>query len=102
MFRRRPKDSQPEELKIRIPYEDSDHSTFNCVGVHRGKQFMAFVTGASPWNAETQSTLFSPSEPGWQDRKRWYGVIHLFDMEGNHTQTVTFLGGTEAEGRAES
>jgi hypothetical protein len=102
VFRRRRKDEAPDELLVRIPYEDSDHSVFNCVGVHKGKQFMAFVTGASPWNPDIGSTLFAPSEPGWEERKRWYGVIHVFEMHGEHAQTVTFLGGTEAEGRAES
>ena len=80
MFRRRRREA-PQDLKIRIPYEDSDDSVFNCVGVHRGRQFMAFVTGASPWDPETQTTCFSPSEPGWEERKRWYGVIHLFDPD---------------------
>jgi hypothetical protein len=49
---------QAGEIKILVPYEDSDSSRFNCVGVHRGKQFMAFVTGADPWDPETGSTSF--------------------------------------------
>ena len=87
---------------IKIPYEDSDSSWFNCVGVHRGKQFMAFVTGASPWDPESATTYFSPNEPGWEERKRWYGVIHLFEMNGDHFSTMAWLGGTTAQGRAES
>jgi formate hydrogenlyase regulatory protein HycA len=88
---------------VRVPYEDSDDSNFNCVGVHKQRQFLACVTGADPWDEDLDMPAFpNPADPGWTLKKRWYGVVHLFDFDGNHTQTVAFLGGTTADGKAEA
>lgn len=88
---------------ILIPFEDSDHSSFNCVGIHKQRQFMAFVTGADPWDDLLDMPAFpNPSDPNWMKAKRWYGVIHLFDFDGNHTQTVALLGGTTADGKEQA
>jgi hypothetical protein len=89
-----------ENPLIRIPWEDNDFSPFNCVGIHKQRQFLACVTGADPWDDILEMPAFpNPSDPDWMKRKRWYGVIHLFDFDGNHTQTVALLGGTTADGK---
>ncbi len=77
---------------------------FNCVGkTSNNEQFLTFVTGAYPINPETGEPTFpDPSDPEWQVKKRWYGVVHVFDMEGNHLKYLAMSGGTQADGKNES
>lgn len=94
--------------KIRIPYEDDDDSRFNTVGRAKAgpggevRQFMAFITGAYPGKPESGRNFPDPKDPDWARKKRWYGVVHIFDAGGKHLQTIAQLGGTQADGKRES
>jgi hypothetical protein len=58
-----------------------------------GKQFLAQIV-ASIAPEET------PAQP-WQQRKRWYAVLHTFDSQGAHLQTKHWYAGTTADGENE-
>lgn len=93
--------------KITIRYEDDDDGRFNCVGrctagPPRAAQFMAFVTGAYPRDRRTGLAFPRPDDPDWAQKKRWYGVVHIFDIHGEHLDTRAHLGGTTADGQAEA
>ncbi len=81
--------------KVRIPYEDFDGGRFQCVGrLADGRQFMAFLTGAFP-----KGNKYPDPTSDWESIKRWVGVLHTFDAQGNHLATEVRMGGFESEGR---
>lgn len=85
--------------RIIIPYEDKDNSPFNCVGVHNNRQFLAFISGAAPIDPQTgHPEWLNESDPEWKKKKRWYGILFWFDMEGEIQEIQTVLGGTEEDG----
>jgi hypothetical protein len=92
-------------IAIRIPYEDFEYARFSLIGrTARGQQFMGFVTGAMPsdWWSGKHHPLYI--EANWARFKRWYAVMHLFDLEGNHLTTDARSGGnsisTEVQGES--
>jgi formate hydrogenlyase regulatory protein HycA len=60
------------------------HSIGKCAD---GRQFMAFIVAG-----------IVPGAGPWQERKRWYAVLHTFDAKGNHLATDAHFAGTTAEG----
>jgi hypothetical protein len=84
----------PPPTTIRIRHEEA-YSRFSLIGrTTNCQQFMGFVTGAMPidWSIDKYSPEFL--QANWMRFKRWYAVMHLFDLEGNHQKTEVRSGGT--------
>lgn len=76
----------PSKLKIkRIP----DYYT-KAIGKYDQGQFMALIT----------ATLPIPIPKNWEEKKRWYAVLHTFSAEGSHLKTETMFAGTESDGES--
>jgi hypothetical protein len=85
--------------RLFIPWEEDEEDRFHLVGRYGdANQFMAFVTGAYP--ADWWSGKYPPEylRTCWPKHKRWYAVLHRFDLDGNHLGTEAKSGGTSAEG----
>ncbi len=94
-------DAEPAELpeptpvvvprKIKVRREEGYHTDTigRCAG---NRQFMAFVVASLP----------SPVPEDWKPHKRWYAVLHLFDIKGQHRRTEAWFAGTTADGERES
>jgi hypothetical protein len=81
--------------KLRIPAE----GPVDYVGrLEDGTQYMAFVTGAYPNDYVPNHTEYE----AWRKVKRWIGVIHLFDADGNYLHSHTALGGFDIKGKNEA
>jgi formate hydrogenlyase regulatory protein HycA len=66
---------------------EPDYRT-RCIGkCDDGRQFMSFIVAG-----------FSHGKEPWQQRKRWYAVVHTFDGRGNHLGTDARFAGTTADG----
>jgi hypothetical protein len=87
----------PTHPLITILYERDVDGRFHLVGRCKGgRQFMAFVTGAYPSDLETGAQEFPGPDEGNRNQG-WYGVMHLFDLDGNHLETQARFGGTSAD-----
>lgn len=88
--------AQPEIIRILTEPDPDDR--FYCVGVDKsGNQFMGFVTGAFP-----KANPYPSANDDWEHLKRWYAVMHLFDIEGNHIRSDIRFTGTTAAGQDEA
>lgn len=63
----------------------------HAIGRAAGGQFMAFVVATLPPG---------PPGPDWRSQKRWYAVLHRFDLAGRHLETVARFAGTTSDGEA--
>jgi len=73
--------------KIPISRLEDYHTRF--VGIcEDGRQFMSFVVASLP--------EVIPRDVG--PHKRWYAVLHLFDVDGNHLSTDARFAGLTADG----
>jgi len=74
--------------KIKIVREEGYHTHY--IGKYRTRrQFMAFVVASLPDGKLPED---------WPEQKRWYSIVHLFDKDGNHTETKHKYIGTTADG----
>lgn len=73
--------------KILILREEKYH-THNIGRYGNKNQFMGFVV----------ATLPLPMPENWQEHKKWYAVLYLFDEDGNHIDTEYEFFGTTADG----
>lgn len=74
-------------LPATIPIaREAEYRTHNIGKCDDGRQFMAFVVAEFA------------GEGTWQQRKRWYAVLHTFDAKGNHLNTEARFAGTTADG----
>ena len=46
------------------------------------------------------ATLPIPIPKNWEEKKRWYAVLHTFSAEGSHLKTETMFAGTESDGES--
>jgi hypothetical protein len=92
-----------EPDRLLISYEDFEFGRFNLIGRYGGdKQFMAFVTGAFPsdWWSGNRPPEYLRTR--WAEHKRWYAVVHRFDLIGAHLGTDVFSGGTTESGEEQA
>ena len=74
----------------RIPFARIEKYYTRNIGTFAGgKQFMAFVVA--------EIDMANPDRP-WEERKRWYAVLHKFDENGAHIGTDHWFAGTTADG----
>lgn len=73
-----------------VPITCEDPHTAD-IGTYGDGQFMGFVVASMP----------EPPPDDWREHKRWYAVLHTFDAEGAHRDTVAWFAGTSADGERE-
>lgn len=79
---------RPERLLIQ--HESDPDGRFHHVGrAADGRQFLAFVTGAFPYDATIRGQRFD-------GEKNWLAVVHTFGPDGEHLATHTRFGGSDA------
>lgn len=76
----------PPEL-IPIAYEP--HGRTEAIGRYADGQFLASVTYAFPEGFRL--------DEGWEEQKRLYSVVHLFDAEGRYRDSQIWCAGSWAE-----
>ena len=75
----------PNKIKIN---REEDYYTHYIGKTSDGKQFVCMI-GA---------TLPTPIPEDWENHKRWYAILHLFDDEGNYLTTQTVFTGLTSDG----
>ncbi|WP_181807317.1 hypothetical protein [Streptomyces shenzhenensis] len=72
-----------------IPIAYEPHGRTEAIGHYTGGQFLASVTYAFPEGFRL--------DEGWEQQKRLYSVLHLFDAEGNYRDSQIWCAGSWAE-----
>ncbi|MFD9004861.1 hypothetical protein ACFV0T_28540 [Streptomyces sp. NPDC059582] len=72
-----------------IPIAYEPHGRTQAVGRYADGQFLASVTYAFPEG-------FRPDD-GWEEHKRLYSALHLFDVDGRYRDSEIWCAGTWAE-----
>jgi hypothetical protein len=75
----------------RIPIKHEPDYRTRYIGRYADGYFFGDVTGAFPES-------YQLGDGDWKRHKRWYAVLHLFDQDGHHVRTDTWLAGTTADG----
>ncbi len=76
----------PETIKIE---RVEDYWTHDIGRYVNGSQFMAFVVATLPYNLLGKD---------WEDHKRWYAVLHIFNEQGDHLYSQANFMGLTADG----
>ena len=80
--------SVPNKIKIN---REEEYYTHYIDRSSDGTQFIALIGATLP--------MLYPED--WENHKRWYAILHLFDSKGNHKETKTIFTGCTSDGEDE-